>query len=116
MPYIELKTNLSMPNGTKQIIASKITSAFAEASEKAVAENIEMVIIDNCWIQFRGNYDDPAAFIQISPGPLTPEADYARIVTAILPVLRDELKIPSQKIYATVLEFKHWGYDNQYLC
>lgn len=113
MPHIEIKTTKKLSVDQKTDLANKLVKAFAECSNPAVAANIQFIIEDNLFIQFRGDSAGPSANIQVHPGPLTPKEDYEKIVQAFFPVLVKELETPQNKIYITISEIQHWGFDGE---
>lgn len=116
MPYIKLKTNRIINDDQKEQLSQKFIHTFAISSDKKVAQNILLQIQDACWTNFRGSSEEAAAFLQINPGPLTSSADYPKIIENFFPVLEEELEIPANRIYITIFEFPHWGFDNTYIC
>lgn len=114
MPYCRIETTKSLSVNKKTELCESLASAFAEASSEEVSHNIQFIINDNLYINFRGQVTD-SAHIQFCPGPLTPYEDYEKIVKAFFPVLVDKLNTPSNTIYINITEFPNWGFDNQYI-
>lgn len=113
MPYIEVKTTTVLSAEKKRELSQKLIAAFGEVSSKEVAANIQMAVVDGCWMNFRGDVDSPTAHILVCPGPLTPLEDYRRIIDAFFPILVKELKTKKDHIYINILEFQNWGYDGE---
>ena len=113
MPHIEVKTTKTLTTEQKAGLANKLVDAFAECSDPAVAANIQFIIEDGLFIQFRGDSTGPSVNVQVHPGPLTPKADYEKIVQAFFPILVKELDTPQNKIYITISEIQNWGFDGE---
>lgn len=113
MPYLEIKTTKQLSGEKKEKLANELVNVFREVSSKEVAANIQVAILDNVWIQFRGNLKGPSAHVLLCPGPLTPKEDYKRIIETFFPVLAEEMETPQNRIYMNILEFEHWGYDGE---
>ncbi|MCR5006282.1 MAG: hypothetical protein K6A77_10300 [Clostridiales bacterium] len=116
MPVIEIKTNTKISVAQKKTISEGFVRSFAEAGETEVAKNVLIEIQDERWIDFRGDAEEPAALVTIHPGPLTPEKDYAMIVAGFFATLQRVLpEIPQQRIYMTISEIRHWGWNGRKL-
>lgn len=115
MPHIEVKTTQTLSREQKVTLVQRLARAFADSSDPHVAGNIQFIVEDGCFIQFRGDSDGPSANVQVHPGPMTPIKDYEAIVKAFFPVLVEELKTPPNKIYITISEIEYWGFDGQYV-
>ena len=115
MPHIEVKTTKQLSAAQKTDLANQLVKSFAECSNPAVAANIQLIIEDGMYIQFRGDDQGPSANVQVHPGPLTPKKDYEKIVEAFFPVLVNALETPQNKIYITISEIQHWGFDGEYV-
>ena len=115
MPHIEVKTTQTLSREQKISLTEKLSAAFAACSNPHVAANIQFVVEDGLFINFRGDYDTPSANVQVHPGPLTPVEDYEKIVKAFFPILVDELGTPPDHIYITTSEIEYWGFDNQFI-
>lgn len=113
MPNIKIKSTEKLTRDQKEDIANKLERAFAESSNAHVAGNIQFIIEGECFIHFRGDSKGPSAHIEIHPGPLTPEADYAKIIDAFFPVLVQQLHTPQDRIYITISEVKFWGFNGE---
>lgn len=115
MPHIEVKTTQTLSVEQKISLTEKLSAAFAECSNAHVAGNIQYVVEDGLFINFRGDYTTPSANVQVHPGPLTPVEDYEKIVKAFFPILIEALDTPADHIYITTSEIEYWGFDNQFL-
>lgn len=113
MPYIEVKTSRVLSAEKKRELSQKLIAAFGEVSSKEVAANIQMAVVDGCWMNFRGDVESPTAHILVCPGPLTPSEDYRRIIDAFFSILVEELETQKDHIYINILEFQNWGYDGE---
>jgi|GEM_PF-644588 len=113
MPHIEIKTTKKLSWEKKETLTQKLKEAFAQSSDLHVAGNIQFIVEDECFIQFRGDSSGPSANVQLHPGPLTPEKDYAKIIKAFFPILVEELDMPQNRIYITISEIKFWGFNGE---
>lgn len=113
MPHIVIKTTQGLTFSQKENLASQLKDAFAHSSNQRVAGNIQFIIEDECFIQFRGSSHGTSASVEMHPGPLTAVDDYAEIVKAFFPVLVKELDTPQDRIYITISEVKYWGFNGE---
>lgn len=112
MPVIELKTTEQLDNAMKKAVADGFANAFFCAGEEMVSGNILTRIETEQWIDFRHVESEPSALVVIHPGPLTPEEDYKKIVDAMFEVMKEVLpQIPAARIYMTVAQIDHWGWN-----
>lgn len=114
MPYCKIETNKTLSVEQKTDLCESLVEAFAKSSSKKVSHNIQFVIDDGLYINFRGEVKD-SAHIQFCPGSLTPYEDYEKITLAFLPVLEEKIQIPQNAIYMNITEFPNWGFDHQYI-
>lgn len=114
MPYCEIQTSVGLDAAQKATLCSELAHAFAEASSEAVAANIQFVVIDGCFVQFRGEVCD-SAHIGFHPGSLTPYEDYPAITKAFLAVVENQLGIMPNRMYMNIAEYDNWGFDDQYI-
>lgn len=115
MPHIEVKTTQTLTRDQKITLVQGLSHAFAECSDPHVADNIQFIVEDGLFIQFRGDSTTPSANVQVHPGPMTPVKDYEKIVKAFFPVLVEKLQTPQDHIYITISEIEYWGFNGQYV-
>ena len=111
MPYIEIKTNTSIPKDTEVSIKSKI-AAVLTAAFPAKTENWLMLDFTDSSRMYFGGKDDPCAMVQIALFGKGNTAGFDKMTDGVCTLLESELGIPADRIYVKYEEVSHWGWNN----
>lgn len=110
MPYISTKTNVSISKEKEQelkVLLGKAIENIPGKTERWLMLSFE----DNCRLWFRGNADEPIAYIEVKLfGKAQPSA-YKAMTEAICDIVEGELNVPSSNIYVKYEEVSTWGWN-----
>ncbi|MGD9000474.1 MAG: phenylpyruvate tautomerase MIF-related protein [Granulosicoccaceae bacterium] len=112
MPYLAVKTNISISDDDKKALLATLSSVAAE--ELGKPERYVMVLVeDNAAMLFAGS-DAPLAYLEMKSIGL-PEAITPDLSTALCNVVHKQLGINKDRVY---IEFsdaprKMWGWDGK---
>ena len=111
MPYINISTNRTVDAEREVAVKAKLGRAIEDFPRKN--ESWLMIKIDDgtkMWFQGK---DDPCAMVEVKIfGKGTPEA-YDLMTKDVCTILKDELGIPSDRVYVRYDECFLWGWDNR---
>lgn len=110
MPFINLKTNISVSSDQENKLKSKFGKAISiipGKSEMWLMVNIE----DNAKLYFRGDGSNPAAFVEVKLFGGAGGSDYNRLTGEITDILTEVLSIAPNSIYIRYEETEYWGYN-----
>ena len=110
MPYIDVRTNITLPREKTECLKSRIARSLAE-SFPGKTENWLM-------LDFRGDEDmyfagtpAPCAMVDICIfGPQT-RKNYEKMTAAVTELIADECGIPADRIYVKYTEYDKWGWN-----
>ena len=115
MPVIRIMTNVKVDNEKKVTVTTGMVESVAKV-EEFVSGNISFTFQDDVWMNFRKNHEEPTLLVEFEPGPMTPETDYKPIVDDFFAVFARELpQIDKTRIYVTVSQIDHWGWNGDLL-
>ena len=109
MPFVNIKTNVVIPQNTVQKIHSEIDSAVAliPAIEKGwTMTNFE----DNCQLWFE-NSNSPAAMIEVAVWGDALDDNCQLVTEKITDILNNTLLIDKNRIYINFKSAPYWGCD-----
>jgi len=111
MPCIETKVSVSLSDEKEKILKSKFGEAISLLPGKS--ESFLMVSFeDNCHLYFKGQNNEPIAFVEVKIfGKSTNEA-YEKLTAAICDILNREIGISPTNTYVKYEEVDHWGWNN----
>lgn len=105
MPYIQTRTNISIPKDREENIKKKlgeVASIIGKSESYLMTEFVE-----NCDLYFRGVNTEPIAFVDVK---LYGSSDkYEEMTEAITEITNSELGIDPKNIYVSYAEYKDWG-------
>ena len=109
MPFINIKTNVSLSKEKEEVLKSEIGNAFSiiGKSENWVMMNFE----DNNRMYFGGKNDSPMAFFDISVFGGASSSAYNKLTERLMEILNLELGINKDKIYIKYSETNNWGWN-----
>lgn len=110
MPYINTKTNITIPKDKELKIKSDLGKAIELIPGKS--ESWLMVSFeDESHLYFKGSSDQPLAFVEVKLFGKASEAAYDKLTGEITNILNRELEIAPNCIYVKYEEVSHWGYN-----
>nr|VFK52372.1 MAG: Phenylpyruvate tautomerase PptA, 4-oxalocrotonate tautomerase family [Candidatus Kentron sp. TC] len=110
MPYLEIRTNISVDSAKKQSVLANASSIIAERLGKP--ERYMMAAMDTDCAMLLGGGDQPLAFVELK-GLGLPESRTAELSGAICEVLFAELAIPQDRVYIIFSDIPRamWGWN-----
>jgi hypothetical protein len=108
MPYINTKTNVEISKGKEVILKKKLGKAIEIIPGKD--ENGLMISFeDRCSLYFRGESDEPIAFVEVMILGSTTKDVYQKLTEAITDILQEELNIAPNQMYIRYEETEYWA-------
>lgn len=110
MPYISTKTNVTISKDKEKVIKTKLGKAIELIPGKS--ENWLMLAFeDQCSLYFKGNSDQPIAFVEVKLFGSSNASAYGKLTTEITTILKEELEIAPNQIYVKYEEVQNWGWN-----
>lgn len=111
MPFIDSKITGVVPKEKKEIIKSRLGEAISILSKP---EGFLMIgFQDNYDLYMGGNELEKGAFVSVSLfGSASSEA-YEEMTKTICQIYKEELGIPSDKVYVTYSGISDWGWNGR---
>lgn len=109
MPFINVKTNISINKEKEEIIKSEIGNSMniIGKTENWLMMNFE----DSQRMYFGGNDEGPIAFVEVNLYGGAGKDAYNKLTARITDVLNCELQILPNKIYVKYFETGSWGFN-----
>ena len=109
MPFINVKTNVSVPDDKAEVIKSQLGQAITAVPGKS--EGWLMVGIEgDSMLYFRGT-DEPAAIAEVSLYGSASSQALNTLTSHITGILTEILGISSDRIYVSYQCTDHWGWN-----
>lgn len=108
MPFIELKTSVSVPE-EKEI---ELKAAFGEAITLIPGKSEQWLMLNFCDEQrmwFKGS-DKPTAILEVKIYGGSTAKNYDKLTARLTDIVSGSLEIPSDRIYVKYDEIEYWGY------
>lgn len=110
MPFIDVKTTVTMDEDKKEAVKSKLGTAIGLIPGKS--EGWLMVgIQDNYCLYFQGNQNAPSAFVQVEVYGSENKAAFDKLTGEICNILNTELAISKDRIYVSYMSTPNWGWN-----
>lgn len=110
MPYISTKTNIEIKKDKEAVLKQKLGKAIELIPGKS--ENWLMLSFDDkCSMYFRGNSEEPIAFIEIKLFGNASKDSYQKLTVAITEIFSEEMGIIPDHIYIRYDETTYWGWN-----
>lgn len=109
MPHISAKLSISLDGEKENHLKTELGKAISCLSGKS--EDWLMVTIeDNCHMYFKGENNNPCAFLEVQVlGKINPD-DSRRMSSVLCDVLSD-FNIPQNRVYIKYEEVEQWGWN-----
>lgn len=109
MPFINVKTNVSVPDDKAEVIKSQLGQAITAVPGKS--EGWLMVGIEPEYkLWFKGD-DAPAAMVGVSLYGNASDNALSTLTSHITGILTDSLGISSDRIYVSYMATDNWGWN-----
>lgn len=110
MPYIGTKTNVTITKEKEQILKTRMGKAIACIPGKNESW-LMLHFEDQCRMYFKGDGEQPMAFLEVKLYGKATKADYNQMTDALTAILKEELEIASDHIYVKYEEVEDWGWN-----
>ena len=110
MPFINVKTNVSLDDTAKNTIESRRSKAISLIPGKSEAW-LMLAFEDNMSMYFKGDNSADYAYVEVSLFGGASDAAYDRLTAAISEIISETLGIDSSNIYIKYEEAEHWGWN-----
>jgi len=109
MPFINTKVSNSISKEQEEKLRSEFGNAITLLGK---TENWLMLeFTDNCRLHFKGNNNEPSAFIDIQLLGKAGGSSYDKMTEKVTALVSDILNIPSDRIYIKYEEVDTWGWN-----
>lgn len=111
MPFIDVKTNVSLDETAKNTIESRLSKAISLIPGKSEAY-LMCAVEDNISMMFQGNGNKNIAFVEVKIFGSSSKDNYAKLTAEICSILKDEADIDGSNCYVKFEEVDYWGMDS----
>ena len=112
MPCIQVKTNAAINEQQEKAVKTRLGEAISLIPGKS--EQWLMITLEpECTVYFRGDKEEPAAFVQVGIYGKASAKAYDDLTGAVTGILQEELCIPPDRIYIQYAETPYWGYNGR---
>ncbi len=111
MPFINLKTNVSVP----AVKEERLKASFGQAITAIPGKTEQWLMVGlepEYTLYFQGN-DEPCAMVEVSIFGKAHPSSYEALTKEICSIIEAELSIPPSRTYVKYSEINHWGWNNQ---
>ncbi len=109
MPYIHVKTNLTVTEGLQSRLTQELGQAIGLLPGKT--EQWLMVQINPEQSIWMAGSDAPAAMVEVSIYGTAPQDAYDQLTERITNILYDYLELDPQRVYVKYAECEVWGWN-----
>lgn len=109
MPYINVKSNKSIPLDKEENIKRRIGEAVT-----IIGKSEGWLMVDfneNCHLYFKGSSESPIAYVEVKLFGSSSSDAYNNLTNTITNILNEELLIEPSNIYVSYFETSNWGYN-----
>ncbi len=114
MPFIDAKVSVKVNEEKREAIKAK----FGKAIELIPGKSESWLMVgmeDEYCLYFRGNQDEPTAFVKVDLFGRENSAAFEKLTGEISNILNAELSIPKDRIYISYQTTGHWGWNGSNL-
>lgn len=109
MPYIHIKTNVSMDEQTQVLLKTQLGQAITALPGKSEAWlMVELTAEAAIWFQ---GTDEPAAMADVALYGSAQDDAYDSLTARICDIVNNALEIPQDRIYTKYTETPVWGWN-----
>ena len=110
MPYINVKTNVSLTNEQKLDIQNRLSDAISLIPGKSY-HYLMTAVEDNISMMFHRDTDSNIAMVEVKLFGSSTRTAYNQLTAEIGNILYDVARVESDCCYVKFTEVDHWGYD-----
>lgn len=110
MPYIKARVSVDLTEAQEESMKSelgKIIEIIPGKSEDWLMVDLE----DSCHLYFKGNQDQPAAYVKVEVFGAVERQTCVNMTQAICKLMETQVRIPQDRIYVTYESIKDWGWN-----
>lgn len=111
MPFINVKTNVSLDENKKTTIKSRVSKAISLIPGKSEAY-LMCAVEDGVSMMFQGDDDKNIAFVEVKIFGSSTKENYGRLTVEICNILSEEAGVDGKNCYVKFEEVKYWGMDS----
>ena len=110
MPFINVKTNVSLDDTEKNTIESRLSKAISLIPGKSEAYFM-CAVEDKISMMFQGNSNKNIAFVEVKILGSSSKDNYGKLTAEICNILSEEAGVDGGNCYVKFEEVKYWGMD-----
>lgn len=110
MPFINVKTNVSLDNGSKKAIENKLSDAISLIPGKS-DKYLMLAVEDGISMMFHRDGETPAAMVEVKIFGSSTKDAYTRLTKEICDILSAEAGVDGSSCYVKFEEVALWGYN-----
>lgn len=112
MPFINSRVNVAMSSAQKTSLKEKLGQAISIIPGKT-EDWLMIEFADNCELYFRGDKDQPTAFLEVKVFGTFSEEAAEQLTEALCNLYESELQIQKDHIYIKYEEVSKWGWNGR---
>ena len=110
MPFINTKINVELTKEKETTLKEKLGKAISLLPGKSESW-LMLSFEDNCRMYFRGEKEEPMAFVEVKVYGGANRAAFEELTAEITRILNHELSIAPDHIYVKYEACEHWGWN-----
>ncbi len=110
MPFINVKTNTEVSKEQEVRVKQSLGKAIELIPGKS-EEWLMVAIEGGLTLYFKGDTDQPTAFVEVKIFGSASEEAYQRETERITQVIKEELQVAPERIFIAYQELEHWGWN-----
>jgi len=110
MPFIHTKTNTVITPAMEESLKAKLGKAIELIPGKSETW-LMLQFSGECHLWFRGEKDDPIAFVEIMVNGSVSDSAYDEMTAAVIDIIGEELDIAPDHIYVEYQVASKWGWN-----
>lgn len=110
MPFINVKTNVSLDDTAKNTIESRLSKAISLIPGKSEAY-LMCAVEDKISMMFQGNSNKNIAFVEVKILGSSSKDNYGKLTAEICNILNEEAGVDGGNCYVKFEEVQYWGMD-----
>ena len=111
MPYIDIKTNISVTKEKTDILKAELADVLASSFPGKTENWLMLTFTGDCNMYFAGN-DSPCMMVDIAIFGKQSDASYDKMTSAVCDLMKKECSLAADRVYVKYTEYDRWGWNN----
>ena len=110
MPYIDVKTNVSLPKTKTDLLKTEIAGILASSFPGKTENWLMLNFTENANMYFGGS-DAPCIMLDVAIFGSQADESYDKMTSAVCALIEKECGIPQNRVYVKYSEYDRWGWN-----